>query len=143
VRIKEEDIPKTIFNTRYDHYEFVVIPFGVTNAPVVFRDIMHRILRPYLDKFVVVFINDILIYSKSSEEHATHLKLLLEKLKERKLYAKFNKCEFWLDTLSFLGHMISKDGIKVDPRKVVAISNWKQLQTVTEIRSFLGLVGYY
>jgi hypothetical protein len=125
VWIKKEDIPKTAFNIRYDHYEFVVISFRVTNAPAVFMDLMHRIFRPYLDKFVVVFIDDILTNSKSPEEHATHLKLLLEKLREHKLYAKFSKYEFWLDTMSFLGHVISKEGIKVDPAKVEAISNWK------------------
>jgi hypothetical protein len=143
VRIKKEDIPKTTFNTRYWHYKFMVMLFGVTNAPAVFMDLMNRIFRSYLDKFVVVFIDDILIYSKSPEEHATHLKLVLEKLREHKLYAKFNKCEFWLDTVAFLGHVISKDGIQVDPTKVEVVANWKQPEKVTEIRSFLRLAEYY
>jgi hypothetical protein len=142
VRIKEEDIPKTAFNTRYGHYEFVVMPFRVTNVPAIFMDLMHRIFRPYLDKFVVVFINNILIYSKSPEEHAIHLKLVLDKLRENELYAKFSKCEFWLDTVAFLGYVISKE-IQVDPAKVEAVANWKQPETVTEIRSFLWLAGYY
>jgi hypothetical protein len=94
VRIKEEDLPKAAFNTRYGYYEFMVMPFGVTNVPAMFMDLMHRIFRPYLDKFVVVFIDDILIYSKSSEDHAVHQKIVLEKLREHKLYAKFSKCEF-------------------------------------------------
>jgi hypothetical protein len=106
-------------------------------------DLMHRIFRPFLDKFVVVFIEDILVYSKSLEEHAKHLKLILEKLREHKLYAKFSKCEFWLDEVAFLGHVVTKDGIKVDPAKVEAIANWKQPKIVMEIRSFLGLAGYY
>jgi hypothetical protein len=125
VKTKEKDIPKTAFNTRFGHYEFVVMPFWVTNAPAVFMDLMHRIFRPYLDKFVVVFIDDIFIYSKSPEEHAAHLKLVLEKLREHKLYAKFSKCEFWLDTVVFLGHVIPKEGIQVDPTKVEDVANWK------------------
>jgi hypothetical protein len=125
VRIKEEDIPKAAFNKRYGHYEFIVMPFRVTNAPTVFMDLMHKIFQPYLDKFVVVFIDDIMIYSKCPNEHTEHLKLVLEKLKEHKLCTKFNKCEFWLDNVSFLGHVISKESIKVEPAKVEAISNWK------------------
>jgi hypothetical protein len=143
VLIKEKNIPKTTFNTRYGHYEFVVMLFGVTNALAVFMDLMHKIFRPYLDKFVVVFFAGILIYSKIPEEHASHLKLVLEKLRENKLYAKFSKCEFWLDNVLFLGYVIPKEGIKVDPVKVKEISNWKQPETVTEIRSFLGLARYY
>jgi hypothetical protein len=109
VRIKKKDIPKTAFNTWYGHYEFVRMPFGVTNAPAVLMDLMHRIFRPYMEKFIVVFINDILSYSKSSEEHTTHLKLVLDKLREHKLYAKFSKCEFWIDTIAFLVPVISKN----------------------------------
>jgi hypothetical protein len=112
VRIKEEDILKTACNTCYGHYEFVVMPFGVTNVPAAFMDLMHRIFRPYLDKLVVVFINDILIYSKCPKEHATHLKLVLDKLRENELYAKFSKCELWLDKVAFLGYVISKEGNK-------------------------------
>jgi hypothetical protein len=119
------------------------MPFGVTNATTVFMDLLHRMFRPYLDKFVVVFIDDILIYSKSPKEHANYLKLVSDKLREHKLYAKFSKCEFWLDTVAFLGHVVSKDGIEVDPARVEAIANWKQPESVTKIRSFLGLVRYY
>jgi hypothetical protein len=143
VRIKEENIPKTVFNTRYEHYEFVVMPFGVTNAPAVFMGLMHRVFRLYLDKFMVVFIDNILIYSKNPEEHASYLKLVLDKLRENKLYAKFNKCEFWIDTVAFLGHVITKNGIQVDLAKVEAVANWKHPEIMTEIRSFLGLAGYY
>jgi hypothetical protein len=139
VRIKKEDVLKTAFNTQYSHYEFMVMPFGVTNTPTVF---MVLIFWPYLDKFVVVFIEDILIYSKNQEDHVAYLKLVLEKLWEHKLYVKFSKCEFWLDNVSFLGYVISKEGIKVDPAKIEVVANWKQPETVTEIRSFLGLVGY-
>jgi hypothetical protein len=123
VRIKEEDILITTFNTRYGHYEFVVMLFGITNAPAVFMDLMHSIFKTYLVKFVVVFIDDILIYSRNPEDRAAHLKLVLEKLREHKLYAKFSKCEFWLDTVAFLGHILSKEGIQVDPAKVEAITS--------------------
>ena len=116
---------------------------GVTNAPGVFMEYMNRIFHPYLDKFVVVFIDDILIYSKSDEEHAEHLRVVLELLKEKKLYAKLSKCEFWLSEVSFLGHVISKNGIAVDPTKVEAVSQWEAPKNASEIRSFLGLAGYY
>ncbi|GKC24887.1 putative reverse transcriptase domain-containing protein, partial [Tanacetum coccineum] len=107
----EEDIPKTAFRTRYEHYEFHVMPFGLTNAPAVFMDLMNRVCKPYLDKFVIVFIDDILIYSKSKQEHAEHLKLILELLKKEQLYAKFSKCEFWIPKVQFLGHVIDSQGI--------------------------------
>ncbi|GJV03425.1 putative reverse transcriptase domain-containing protein [Tanacetum coccineum] len=106
LRVREEDVPKTAFRTRYGHYEFQVMPFGLTNAPVVFMDLMNRVCKPYLDKFVIVFIDDILIYSKNKQEHAEHLKLILELLKKEQLYAKFSKCEFWIPKVQFLGHMI-------------------------------------
>ena len=143
IRVKSEDIQKTAFRTRYGHYEYSVMPFGVTNAPGVFMEYMNRIFHPYLDKFVVVFIDDILIYSKSDEEHAEHLRVVLELLKEKKLYAKLSKCEFWLSEVSFLGHVISKNGIAVDPTKVEAVSQWEAPKNASEIRSFLGLAGYY
>ncbi|GJR68091.1 putative reverse transcriptase domain-containing protein [Tanacetum coccineum] len=114
LRVREEDIPKTAFRTRYGHYEFQVMPFGLTNAPTIFMDLMNQVCKPYLDKFMIVFINDILIYSKSEEEHAEHLKLILELLKKEKLYAKFSKCEFWLSKVQFLGHVIDSEGIHVD-----------------------------
>ncbi|GKE80223.1 putative reverse transcriptase domain-containing protein, partial [Tanacetum coccineum] len=143
LRVREEDIPKTAFRTRYGHFEFTVMPFGLTNAPAVFMDLMNRVCKPYLDKFVIVFIDDILIYSKSEKEHEAHLKTILDLLKEEKLYAKFLKCEFWLKEIQFLGHVVNRNGIHVDPIKVESVKNWKTPESPTEIRSFLGLVGYY
>jgi len=116
LRIKPEDIPKTAFRTRYGHYEFTVMPFGLINAPTAFMDLMNRVFRPYLDKFVVVFIDDILIYSKNEEEHAQHLCIVLQTLREHQLYAKLKKCEFWLEEVVFLGHVVSQEGTKVDKR---------------------------
>ncbi|XP_027178078.1 uncharacterized protein LOC113777243 [Coffea eugenioides] len=141
--IRKEDVPKTAFNSRYGHYEFAVMPFGLTNAPAAFMDLMHRIFKPYLDRFVVVFIDDILVYSKTREEHEKHLKEVLQTLREHQLYAKFSKCEFWLERVAFLGHVISKEGIAVDPAKVEAVTEWKRPDNPTEIRNFLGLAGYY
>ena len=119
------------------------MPFGLTNAPAVFMDLMNRVCRPYLDKFVIVFIDDILIYSRSKEEHGEHLRLILELLRKEKLYAKFSKCEFWIREVKFLGHVVSQEGIHVDPSKIEAIQNWRTPKTPTEIRQFLGLAGYY
>jgi hypothetical protein len=143
IRVKAEDIPKTAFRTRYGHYEYSVMPFGVTNAPGVFMEYMNRIFHSYLDKFVVVFIDDILVYSKTEEEHAEHLRIVLKTLREKKLYAKLSKCEFWLKEVSFLGHVISSGGIAVDPSKVDAVLKWGTPESVFEIRSFLGFAGYY
>ncbi|GKC51654.1 putative reverse transcriptase domain-containing protein, partial [Tanacetum coccineum] len=131
------------FRTRYGHYEFQVMPFGLTNAPAVFMDLMNQVCKPYLDKFVIVFIDDILIYSKSKEEHEEHLKLILELLKKEELYAKFSKCDFWLSKVQFLGHVIDSEGIHVDPAKIESIKDWASPKTPTEIRQFLGLAGYY
>ncbi|XP_052200527.1 uncharacterized protein LOC127806924 [Diospyros lotus] len=119
LRIKAEDVTKTAFRSRYGHYEFLVMPFGLTNAPEAFMDTMNRVFRPFLDKFVIVFIDDILIYSPLEEEHESHLRV------------------------AFLGHVISTEGISVDPTKIVAVANWKQPRSVTEIKSFLVLTGYY
>jgi hypothetical protein len=143
LRVREEDIPKTTFRTRYGHYEFQVMPFGLTNAPAVFMDLMNRVCKPYLDKFVIVFIDDILIYSRNKEEHAEHLTSILELLKKEKLYAKFSKCDFWIEKVQFLGHVIDSKGIHVDPAKIEAIKNWASPTNPTEIRQFLGLAGYY
>ncbi|GKA28114.1 putative reverse transcriptase domain-containing protein [Tanacetum coccineum] len=143
LRIREEDIPITAFRTRYGHYEFQVMPFGLTNAPAVFIDLMNRVCKPYLDKFVIVFIDDILIYSKNKEEHEEHLKIILELLKNEQLYAKFSKCDFWLESVQFLGHMINNKGVHVDPAKVEAIQNWSAPTTPKEVKQFLGLAGYY
>ena len=128
---------------RYGHYEFLVMPFGLTNAPAAFMDLMNRVFHEYLDRFVVVFIDDILIFSKSMEEHEEHLRIVFQILREKKLYAKFKKCEFWLDQVVFLGHVISKAGIYVDPSKVEPVVDWARPTNVSEIRSFLGLAGYY
>src|ERR1043165_335230 len=119
------------------------MPFGLTNAPAVFMDLMNRVCKPYLDKFVIVFIDDILIYSKSREEHEQHLRLILELLKSEQLYAKFSKCDFWIREVQFLGHVVNKAGIQVDPAKIDAIKRWEAPKTPTEVRQFLGLAGYY
>ncbi|KAI3807641.1 hypothetical protein L1987_23573 [Smallanthus sonchifolius] len=129
--------------TRYGHYEFMVMPFGLTNAAAVFMDLMNRVCKPYLDQFVIVFIDDILIYSKNEEEHEEHLRLILELLKQEQLYAKFSKCEFWIREVQFLGHVVNEKGIHVDPSKIEAIKNWAAPTTPTEVRQFLGLAGYY
>ncbi|GJX36787.1 putative nucleotidyltransferase, ribonuclease H [Tanacetum coccineum] len=138
LRVREEDIPKTEFSTRYGHYVFQVMPFGLTNAPAVFMDLMNWVCKPYLDRFVIVFIDDILIYSKSRKEHEGHLKLILKLLKEKELYAKFLKCEFWLSKIQFLGHVIDSEGIYVDPAKIESIKDWASPKTPTEIHQFLG-----
>ncbi|GJR37736.1 putative reverse transcriptase domain-containing protein [Tanacetum coccineum] len=132
-----------LFRTRYRHYEFQVMPFGLTNAPTVFMDLMNHVCKPYLDKFVIVFINDIIIYSRNKEEHIDHLRIILELLKKEKLYAKFSKCDFWISIVQFLGHVIDSQGIHVDPAKIEAVKNWASPTTPIGIRQFLGLAGYY
>jgi hypothetical protein len=122
--------------TRYGQYEFTVMSFGQTNALAYFINLMNKVFMEELDKFVVVFIDDILIYSRSAEEHEQHLRA-------HELYAKFSKCEFWLQEVASLGHIIIVEGVKVDPEKVKAISKWKQPTNVTEVHNFLGLAGYY
>ena len=143
LKIREQDIPKTAFTTRYGLYEYTVMSFGLTNAPAYFMNLINKVFMEFLDKFVVVFIDDILVYSKDEEEHKEHLRLVLEKLREHQLYAKFRKCEFWLKEVGFLGHVISGEGIAVDPAKVDTVTSWESPTSVGEIRSFLGLVGYY
>jgi hypothetical protein len=143
VRVKEEDIPKTAFRTRYGHYEFLVMSFGLTNALAVFMDTMNRVFHDYLDQFTIVFIDDILVYSRTSEEHEEHLWNILERLRSEKLYAKLEKCEFWLDSVSFLGHIIFGEWVAVDPKKVKAMVEWTRPTSMLEIQSFLGLAGYY
>ena len=115
MRVHDEDVSKTTFRTRYGHFEFLVMPFGLTNAPAAFMDLMNRIFRPSLDPFVIMFIDNILIYSDSREEHAKHLRIVLQTLREHRLYAKLSKCQFWLDNVSFLGHIVSVEGVSVDP----------------------------
>src|SRR4051812_21531192 len=131
LKIREHDIPKTAFVTRYGSYEYMVMPFGLTNALSYFMNMMNKVFMEFLDKFVMVFIDDILIYSKNVEDHEKHLRLIMEKLREHQLYAKFDKCEFWLSEVGFLGHIVSKEGIAAKPKNV------------GEVRSFLGLAGYY
>ena len=126
----ESDVPKTAFRTRYGHYEFLVMPFGLTNASVAFMDLMNRAFQLYLDRFVIVFIDDILVYSGSSEEHSEHLRIVLQTLRKRQLYAKLSKFQFWLDRVAFLGHVISTDGVSVDPQKIEVVVTWKPPKNV-------------
>jgi hypothetical protein len=143
LRIKEADIQKTAFVTTSLQYEFTIMPFGLTNAPAFFMNLMNKVFMEELDKFVVVFIDDILIYSKNREDHEHHLRIVLGRLRAHQLYVKLSKCEFWLENIAFLGHILIAEGIEVDPSKVEAVSKWKQPSNVSEVRSFLGMVGYY
>ncbi|KAJ4963790.1 hypothetical protein NE237_023729 [Protea cynaroides] len=143
LKIKEGDILKTAFRTRYGHYEFLVMSFGLTNAPATFMELMNRVFHDMLDTSVIVFIDDILVYSKDKETHIKNLNAALQRLRKEKLYAKFTKSEFWLSEVSFLGHVVSEEGIEVDPSKIEALLKWKAPKSVSEIRCFLGLAGYY
>nr|GFB87711.1 putative reverse transcriptase domain-containing protein [Tanacetum cinerariifolium] len=143
LRVQEEDIPKTAFRTRYGHYEFQAMPFRLTNAHVVFMDLMNQVCKPYLDKFMIVFIDDILMYSKDDKEHEEHLKANLELLKKEELYAKFSKCEFWIPKVQFLGHVIDSQGIYVNLAKIESVKDWASPKSPMKIRQFLGLAGYY
>jgi len=143
LKVREEDIPKTAILTRYGHFEILVMPFGLTNAPSVFMDLMNQVFHEFLDSFLVVFIDDILVYLANRVEHEEHLKIVLEKLRENKLFAKFKKCEFWLEEVAFLGHVVSKDGLVVNLAKVQAVVEWERPTSVREIHSFLGLAVYY
>jgi hypothetical protein len=142
MKIRPSDIPKTTFSTRYGLYEFTIMSFGLTNAPAYFMNLMNKVFMEYLDRFVMVFIDDILIYSKNDSDHEKHLRFVLQKLWDNQLYAKYSKCEFWIDEVTFPGHIISIGGT-VDPAKVKEIVEWSIPSTVTEVRSFLGLAGYY
>jgi hypothetical protein len=139
LKIQTEDIPKAAFTTRYGLYKFLVMSFGLTNAPAYFMNLMNKVFMEYLDQLVVVFINDILVYSQNEEAHENHLRLVLQKLHS----VIFSKCDFWLKEVAFLGHIITNGGIKVDPGKISEILNWKQPTDVSKIRSFLGLAEYY
>ena len=141
--MKDVDVPKIAFRTQYSHYEFLVMPFGLTNALEAFMDLMNRVFRLYVDQFVMVFIDDIQVYSKDAQEHEQHLRIVMETLREKTLYAKLSKCGFWLKEVSFLGHIVSTEGIRVDPIKMKAVANWKPPRNITEVRSLLGLAGYY
>ncbi|GJW08612.1 putative reverse transcriptase domain-containing protein [Tanacetum coccineum] len=143
LRVEAEEIPKTVLEQDTDTYAFQVYVFGLTNAPAVFMDLMNRVCKPYLDKFVIVFIDDILIYSCNEEEHANHLRMILGLLKKEKLYAKFSKCDSGFRIVQFLGHLIDSQGLHVDPAKIEAVKNWASPTTPTKVRQFLGLTGYY
>ena len=143
IKIHLEDIPKTTFSTRYGLYEYLVMSFGLTNAPSHFMYLVNSVFMPELNKFVVVFIYDILVYSRNEEEHAEHLRVVLSRLREHQLYAKFSKCKFWLKKVPFLGHVLSEEGISIDPAKVQEVLDWKVPTSIHKVRSFLGLAGYY
>jgi hypothetical protein len=143
IKSHDEDISKTVFSTRYGFYEYLVMSFGLTNAPTHFMYLMNSVFMPELDKFIVVFIDDILVYSKSTEEHEEHLRVVLQQLRDHQLYAKFSKCEFWINEVSFLRHVISSEGITVDPSKVCDVLDWEPPKSIHQVRSFLGLAGYY
>ncbi|WMV46207.1 hypothetical protein MTR67_039592 [Solanum verrucosum] len=143
LRVRERDIPKTVFRTRYSHYEFLVMSFGLTNAPSIFMDLMNKIFKPYLDMFFIIFIDDILIYSRSERDHASHLRIVLQTLKDKELYAKFSKYDFWLESVAFLGHIVSSDGTRVNTQKIEAVQNRPRPTSPIGIRSCLGLAGYY
>ena len=143
LRIKDVDVHKTTFRTRYGHHEFLVMPFGLKNAPAAFMDLMNRVFGLYVDQFVIVLIDDILVYSKDRESHDTHFRVVLETLRKEQLYAKLSKCEFSLNEVPFLGHIVSKEGIRVYLKKIEVVVEWKAPSNVTEVRSFLGLAGYY
>jgi hypothetical protein len=143
IKIRVEDIPKTAFTIRYELYEYLVMSFRLINAPIHFMYLMNSIFMPELDKFVVVFIDGILVYSKTMEEHEEHLRNVLQRLREHQLYAKFSKCEFWIKEVPFLCHVISLEGIAVDPGKVKEVLDWKEPTSMSEVQSFLGLTGYY
>ncbi|WMV14253.1 hypothetical protein MTR67_007638 [Solanum verrucosum] len=143
LKVRECDIPKIAFRTRYGHYEFLVKFVGLTNVPAAFMDLMNRVFKPYLDMFVIIFIDDILIYSRHEDDHASHLRIVFQTVKDKDLYAKFSKCEFWLESVAFLAQIVSSDGIRVDTQKIETVLNWPRPTSPTDIRSFLGLAGYY
>ncbi len=143
LRIHPEDIYKTAFNTRYGHFEWMVLPFGLTNAPASFMALMQEIFQPFLDNFVIVFLDDILIYSKTLKDHKDHLEQVLSMLRQHQLYAKLEKCELIKNKVGFLGHVVSDNGIEMEAAKINAISSWPVLKSVEDVRSFLGLAGYY
>jgi hypothetical protein len=143
LKIRESNIPMTTFRTRYGLYEYTMMTFGLTNVLAYFMYLMNKVFMEHLDKFVVLFIDDILVFSKTEEEHEKHLRLVLEKLRSNKLYAKFSKCEFWLTKVTFLGHVISAGGVLVGTGKVRDVLNWMPPTTASDIQSFLALAGYY
>jgi hypothetical protein len=143
LRIRPSNIPRTAFITKYGLYEFTIMSFGLTNAPAFFMYLMKSVFMDYLDKFIVVFIDDILICSQNEHEHEEHLRKVLQRLRDCQLYAKLSKCEFWISEVLFLGHIINRDGLAMDPKKVAAILDWKAPKDVHGIKSFIGMAGYY
>ena len=142
IRISEDDVPKTAFRTRYGHYEFLVMPFGLTNAPATFQQEMNDIFREQLGKFVVIFLDDILVYSRTLQEHARHVRFVLETLRDKQFYAKISKCEFFKKSITYLGHLITERGVEIDPSRIEKIKLWPTLRNIREVRSFLGFVGF-
>ena len=143
MRIAEEDVPKTAFSTRYGHYEYTVVPFGLTNAPAEFMSLMNKIFKEYTDKFVLVYLDDILVYSKTWEDHIRHVRLVLDRLRKEKLYAKFSKCKFGVQEVEYLGFILRAGKLAMNPNKTKAIEAWETPTNKKELQSFLGLVNYY
>ena len=143
LKFRESGIPKTAFRTQYGHYEFVVMSFGLTNAPTAFMDMMNKVFKQYLDLFVIVFIDDILIYSRNEKEHANNLRIVFQTLKDRQLFAKFSKYEFWLQSVAFFGNIVSIKRIQVDSQNIEVVKQWPRPNSTTDIKSFIGLASYY